>query len=136
MNSLSIDHSLCFFFFVRYPCWMTARLLLECDANVNSLNNDGNTPLHILLQSSTMSNVMKMIDLLCDAGAHLDYVNQQKQTPLELVPAYRYKIVEQLKKKMNVTQLKCLCAQIIRRKDLFYQDGILSSSLVNFVEKH
>ena len=69
MNSLSIDHSLCFFFFVRYPCWMTARLLLECDANVNSLNNDGNTPLHILLQSSTMSNVMKMIDLLCDAGA-------------------------------------------------------------------
>ena len=115
---------------------MTVRLLLECGVDVNSMNTNGDTPLHALVRNPTTSNVLKILELLFDAGAHLDYANQQRQTPLQLVPAYRYKIVEQLKKRMHVAQLKCLCAQMIRRKEIIYQNGLLSSSLVNFLQKH
>jgi ankyrin repeat protein len=114
---------------------MTTRLLIDCHANVNALDIDGNTPLHILVQNMSSTNVFKTIDLLCDAGIHLDYVNNKRQTPLESVSPYRFKTIEWLKAKMTVFRLKCLCAQIIQRQQLSYQN-LLSTSLVNFVQKH
>lgn len=122
--------------FFRYPCWMTARLLLECGIDVNHLNINRDTALHIFARNSTISHRLRMIDLLYVAGVHLDYVNKQKQTALELIPNNQHEIIEELKKKMNVTRLKCLCAQRIRREEFFYQNSLLSKSLVNFVEKH
>jgi len=114
---------------------MTTRLLIDCGADVNALDIDGNTPLHILVRNTSSSNVIKIIDIFYNAGAHLDYVNKKGQTPLESVSSYRFKIIERLKKKMNVSRLKCLCARVIRQQQ-FSIETILSTSLVNFVHKH
>ncbi|CAF3562034.1 unnamed protein product [Rotaria sp. Silwood1] len=122
-------------FSIDYPCWMTARLLIDCSADVNALNFNENTPLHELVQSISSSNVLQIIDLLCNAGAHLDYVNKQGQTPLQLVSSSRIKIIERLKKKMDVIRLKCCCARLIRQQQFSYEN-IFSTSLVNFVRKH
>ncbi|CAF4175783.1 unnamed protein product, partial [Rotaria sordida] len=122
-------------FSIDYPCWMTTRLLIDCNADVNALDLNGNTPLHTLVQNISSSNVLKTIDLLCNAGAHLDYVNKDGQTPLQLVPSFRIKIIERLKKKMDVICLKCCCARLIRQQQFSYQN-ILSNSLIAFVRKH
>jgi Fem-1 family protein b len=114
---------------------MTTRLLIDCHADVNALDIDRNTPLHILVRNMSSMNVFKMIDLLCDGGAHLDCVNNKRQTPLESVSIYRLKTIEWLKTKITVFRLKCLCAQIIQRQQLSYENS-LSISLINFVQKH
>ncbi len=76
-----------------------------------------------------------MIDLLCDAGAHLDYVNKKGQTPLESIYPLKISTIQCLKKRIDVIRLKCLCARIIRHQQ-FSIENILSKSLVNFVQKH
>jgi Fem-1 family protein b len=113
---------------------MTARLLIECGANVDTLDSNKNTPLHILVQNIPRSDVLKTIDLLCDAGAHLDYVNEEGQTALNSVPSFHIEISQHLKEKMGVTRLKCLCARLIQQQ--FSYQNILPTSLVNFVQKH
>ncbi len=114
---------------------MTTRLLIDCGADVNAEDIDGNTPLHILVRNTSSSTVLKMIDLLSDAGAHLDYVNKRRRTPLGSTLPSGSKINDRLKKRMNVMRLKCLCAQIIQKQQVPYEN-LLTISLVNFVQKH
>jgi Fem-1 family protein b len=114
---------------------MTIDLLINCGADVDAMDFDGNTPLHILLRNFSSSHVFKIIDILCNAGAHLDYVNKKGHTPLKLVSRFHKKVTEELKKKMDVIRLKCSCARLIRQQQFSYQN-ILSTSLVNFIQKH
>ncbi|CAF2575341.1 unnamed protein product [Rotaria sp. Silwood2] len=122
-------------FSIDYPCWMTTRLLIDCSADVNDLDLNRNTPLHKLVQNISSSNVLQIIDILCNAGAHLDYVNIQGQTPLQSVVSFRFKIIERLKKKIDVIRLKCCCARLIRQYKFSYEN-MFSTSLVDFVRKH
>ena len=114
---------------------MTTRLLIGCGANVNVFDSDGNTPLHNLVKNISTTDVFKMIDLLYNAGAHLDYINSKGQTPLQLVPLLPIKIIEHLKKKMDVIRLKCCCARLIRQQKLSYEN-IFSTALICFIRKH
>ena len=113
---------------------MTTRLLIECGANVDALDSNENTPLHVLIQKGRTSDVLKTIDVLCDAGAHLDYVNKEGQTALSSVSSFHIEISQYLKDKIGVVRLKCLCARLIKQQ--FSYENILSTSLVNFVQKH
>jgi hypothetical protein len=70
---------------------MTIDLLIHCGADVDAMDFDGNTPLHILLRNFSPSYVFKIIDILCNAGAHLDYVNKKGHTPLKLVSRFHKK---------------------------------------------
>jgi Fem-1 family protein b len=114
---------------------MTTRLLIDCGADVDALNSNRKTPLHLVVQNRTSSNVLEIVDLLCNAGAHLDYVNKNGQTPLQSLRSYRCDMIEYLKEKMSVIRLKCLCARIVRQQQ-FPIENILCTSLVNFVQKH
>ncbi|CAF3830950.1 unnamed protein product [Rotaria sp. Silwood1] len=120
---------------INYPCWMTVRLLLNCGANVEILDSNKNTPLHIIVQNVSIFNVIIIIDILCNFGAHLDYVNNKGQIPIELVPSFQNEIIQHLKEKMGIRQLKCICAHLIKKECLLYRK-FLSTSLFNFVEKH
>jgi Fem-1 family protein b len=110
----------------------TARILLQCGADVNANDAMRNTPLHIFVSNNDSICDESILKLLCDAGAHLDYVNALGETAFDL--ATNSIIKKQLKSQMYLS-LKCLCARLIQKNNLPFH-GKFSTSLVNFVEKH
>ncbi len=109
----------------------TTRILLQWGAAVNAFDTVRNTPLHILV-SNKLACEESILNLLYDTGAHLDYANALGKTPLDLATASN--VNQWIKSKMNLN-LKCLCARLIRKKNVPFQDEI-AVSLVDFVKKH
>lgn len=74
-------------FFTRFPCDATARLLIQCGADVNAMDNERNTPLHFIVQyEKPISDFMTLHSIIIDlveAGAHMDTVNSQGKTPFD-----------------------------------------------------
>lgn len=70
---------------IRFPCAATAKLLIRCGANVNAMDSQRNTPLHIIVQyEKPISDFMTLHAIILDlvkAGAHMDTVNSQGKTP-------------------------------------------------------
>ncbi len=122
-------------FLFSYPCWMTTHLLLNCGAYVDIFDINRNTPLHRLVQNSLSIDIIMIINILCNFGAHLDYVNNQGQIPLELIGISQNEIIRYLKEKMGVRRLKCICARLIQKESLQYQN-LFSTSLISFTQKH
>ena len=106
--------------------------MLQCGSNVNAIDSTRNTPLHIFVSNNESICDESILKLLFNAGAHADYVNALGETPLDLAtnPTIKY----QLKFRMHQS-LKCLCARLIRKNKLSF-DGKVTSSLVNFIERH
>ncbi|CAF2535841.1 unnamed protein product [Rotaria sp. Silwood2] len=116
----------------KYPCLVTARTLLQCGADVNEPDAMRNTPLHIFLSNSITCDET-IIKLLCDAGAHLDYVNIRRETAIDVAPDV-VAIRQLLKSKMK-SSLKCLCARLIQHNNVPFRRNI-PILLVRFVEEH
>ncbi|CAF3416760.1 unnamed protein product [Rotaria sp. Silwood1] len=115
----------------KYPCLQTTRILLQSGASVNTFDAIRNTPLHIIA-SSRSANHDSILNLLCDAGAHLDFANTFGETPIDLATIPN--LHQQLKSRMKLS-LKCLCAQLIRKRNVSFRDKV-AIPLINFVEKH
>ena len=75
------------------------------------------------------------MDVLYQAGAHMDHVNDKGQTPFELIPPDNVGVVEHFKEILGVRSFKCICARLTQREKLYYDD-ILSKVLTHFVQKH
>lgn len=116
---------------LRYPCYNTVRTLLQCGADPNASDAIGNTPLHIFVSNVCVYNE-KILQLLCDAGAHLDYTNALEETPVNIISRVDLKQLVQTKTKIK---LKCICARLIRREHIQYQEQI-PRTLVDFVQRH
>lgn len=123
-------------FSIRYPCHKTIGLLLQCGANIDAIDSEKDTSLHLIAQrKDDIENVLFIINLLCDSnGAHPDCINNRGRTPIEL--ASNVHVKEHLREKIGVGRLKCLCARFIRHREIDFQNYQFSSSLVNFIEKH
>ncbi|KAK9883902.1 hypothetical protein WA026_004844 [Henosepilachna vigintioctopunctata] len=71
----------------KFPCAETTRLLIQCGADVNAMDIDGNTPLHVIVNyHKPISDFMTLHSIITDlmeAGAHVDCVNKNGETPLE-----------------------------------------------------
>lgn len=71
----------------RFPCAETTELLIRCGANVNAMDNDGNTPLHLIVNYhkaiSDFRTLCSIINVLTENGAHMDCVNKRGETALE-----------------------------------------------------
>ena len=65
---------------------VVARLLLERGADVNVLNDENQTPLHLACYFGRV----KLVQILLDAGANVDMKNDQGQTALHVVSGGRY----------------------------------------------
>ncbi|UJR20551.1 hypothetical protein I4U23_023678 [Adineta vaga] len=121
---------------VNYPCPITARLLITCGTNVDVLDTNKNTPLHLLVQNHSLAEeILPMMDILYHSGAHMDHVNNKGETPFELIPSNRIEVAQHFKELMSVRSLKCTCARLIQKEHPYYEQ-ILPKVLIHFVQKH
>lgn len=78
---------LSYLFFLRFPCANTVELLIGIGADVNAMDHYRNTPLHLIVTYNQPINdfltLHSIITDLTEAGAHIDIVNSNGETPME-----------------------------------------------------
>lgn len=121
----------CVFLIFRYPCLLTARMLVQCGADINATDSIRSTPLHILVSNWITCDEI-LLKFLCDNGAHLDCVNTLRETAMDLIS--NGNTMQLLKSKMKLS-LKCICARLIQNSNVSYH-GKIPISLTKFVEEH
>ena len=71
----------------KLPCVETMKLILHAGGDVNAVNTEGNTPLHLAVkfkpQPEEMAILREMLLLLLDIGADPKLENENDQTPLD-----------------------------------------------------
>ena len=109
----------------------TVQLLLNCGADIDARDARRNTPLQVLVGNSSEPDEA-LVNLLCDRGAHLDCVNADGETALDIGSSLKIKAL--LKARMQIS-LKCLCARLIRMNGVPFE-GRINKSLAKFVGNH
>uniref|UniRef100_A0A8C6S3X0 Protein fem-1 homolog B n=1 Tax=Neogobius melanostomus TaxID=47308 RepID=A0A8C6S3X0_9GOBI len=119
-----------------FPNAQVTKLLLDCGAQVNAVDHEGNTPLHVIVQYnrpiSDFLTLHAIIISLVEAGAHTDMANKQKKTPLDKSTTGVSEILLKTQMKMS---LKCLAARAVRQHHITYRNQI-PKTLEEFVEFH
>ena len=122
------------------PFPQLCKTFIDCGADINALDNNKNTPLHILAKSHSGTGMIayrylqESLTLLLENGAHIDSVNATGKTAMDIATTKDARTV--IRKYMEIpVQLRCLAAKTIKGHGVQYQ-GILPSSLQNFVELH
>lgn len=120
----------------KFPCAATAKLLIRCGADVNAMDNERNTPLHIIVgynkAISDFATLHSIIIDLIEAGAHMDTVNNAGDTPYDVVTTGVAKIILRPRMKLSLT---CMAAKAIKAYNLPYY-GNVPRSLESFIELH
>ncbi|XP_003697660.1 protein fem-1 homolog B [Apis florea] len=120
----------------KFPCAATAKLFICCGADVNAMDNERNTPLHIIVSYrepiSDFMTLHSIIMALIEAGAHMDIVNSNGKTPYDAVTTGVAEIILRTQTKLS---LKCMAAKAINAYNLSYC-GNVPRSLESFIELH
>ena len=125
-------------------------MLLEAGADPNLRNGDyNNTPAHCVAKNNFRLDLMALtsLELLVDAGAHLNQVNERERTALEDFRRRFHDCPDELAILENVNaksclasesdmRLTCLCAGALRRNRIVYDEEKYPSLLVPFLESH
>ena len=71
----------------KLPCIETMKLILHAGCEVNAVNNEGNTPLHLAVTfvpgSGQKETLKEMLELLLDLGSDTKRVNKNGQTAMD-----------------------------------------------------
>uniref|UniRef100_T1JE69 Protein fem-1 homolog B n=1 Tax=Strigamia maritima TaxID=126957 RepID=T1JE69_STRMM len=120
----------------NFPCAATAKLLIKCGADVNALDKDRNTPLHLIVTYqkpiTDFLTLHSIIMALIEGGAHMDTVNYKGQTPFEAATTGVAEIILRTQSKLS---LKCIAAKAVRKFNVSYQ-GQVPQTLESFIELH
>ncbi|XP_053596423.1 protein fem-1 homolog B-like isoform X1 [Microplitis demolitor] len=120
----------------KFPCCATAKLLIECGADVNAMDNDRNTPLHVIVAyEKPISDFLTLHGIvveLINAGAHVDTVNSEGKTPYD---AATTGVAEIVLRSQTQLSLKCMAAKAVKTYGLSYT-GYVPRSLESFIELH
>ncbi|XP_019768802.1 protein fem-1 homolog B isoform X2 [Dendroctonus ponderosae] len=120
----------------KFPCAETTRLLIRCGANVNAMDNERNTPLHVIVNyHKAISDFLTLHSIITDLtenGAHTDIVNNKGETPLESSTTGVAEII--LKTQIKIS-LKCMAANAVKVNNIPYR-GLVPSGLDEFIELH
>ena len=93
-------------------------LLTHCNRwiDINATESiSGNTALHISCQDDSLA----VVRYLLDAGAHIDSLNINEQTPLDVAQTNEIRAL--LKSRQTPSRLKCRCARLIIAEKIPYE---------------
>ncbi|XP_047115103.1 protein fem-1 homolog B [Schistocerca piceifrons] len=120
----------------KFPCATTAKLLIQCGADVNAMDSNRNTPLHVIVSyQKPISDFLTLHAIIMDlteAGAHMDTVNNHGETPFQAATSGVAEIILRTQTKLS---LKCMAAKAVKSFNLTYQ-GHVPQSLESFIELH
>ncbi|XP_042900716.1 protein fem-1 homolog B-like [Parasteatoda tepidariorum] len=120
----------------KFPCASTARMLIQCGADVDAVDKAGNTPLHIIVAYqkpiTDFMTLHSIITKLLDAGSHIDRVNNNGESPFDAVLTGVAEIILKTQHQLN---LKCMAARAVKKYNLNYK-GIVPFTLASFTDMH
>lgn len=116
---------------LHFPSLRVCELLLDSGIDLNAVDSDRNTALHVLLTKGHAER-----DVLCcflNSGAHLDARNSSGKTVLDL--ARCEKVQRVIHAADHVPGLQCLAARKIMEQKMQYE-GIVPKRLESFIQLH
>ena len=124
-------------FFTPFPNIAVVELLLECGANVNAVDDESNTTLHLCsealrnLKKEKHQDILKRIAvLLLNCSAHVDMVNIFGMRAADGLTSSSLEM-----NMMNLVSLKCLAANAVVNYRITYA-GYVNDLLESFVQMH
>ncbi|CAH3028246.1 unnamed protein product [Porites evermanni] len=118
------------------PCLQAVNLLLNEGFNVNVVNDEGNTPLHIAVMLEPKNDklylVTEILHLLFYGGAHHDFVNNDGKTPMDMAKTDEARMILSERGKL---ELKCISARAVKRFGIPYL-GEVPKILENYISRH
>ena len=118
------------------PCLQAVNLLLNEGFNVNVVNNEGNSPLHIAVTLEPRNDkiylLTEILRLLFDGGAHHDFVNNDGKTPMDMAKTDEARMILSERRKL---ELKCISARAVKKFGIPYL-GVVPKILENYISKH
>ena len=121
---------------VSFPNAILARLLIKCGSDVNAVDNEKNSALHVIVKYakpiSDFLTLHNIIMVLLNAGVHTDMCNKEGKTPIEISTTGVAEII--LRTQTNIS-LKCICARAVKKNQVVYK-GQLPIALEEFVDIH
>lgn len=103
--------------------------LLEVGANPNAVDKYGNTPLHAAAMNGSCPE--EALEHLLKHGAHVDYYNQARKTPLQLLASVSLTYLQP----HDYLNLQCLCAQVIESNKICYSN-MVPKEIEKFIQAH
>ena len=119
-----------------FPCLDTAKLLLQAGFNVNAINNEGNTPLHLAVNLKPKSDkihlITTLLEVLFDGGAHDNFVNNNGKTPADMAETDEALLILSERRKL---ELKCISARAVKKFGIPYL-GVVPKTLEKYISMH
>ena len=113
------------------------KLLVNVGFNVNAVNNNGDTALHLAVtlepwEDEHIQFITEILQLLFNGGAHHDFVNNDGKTPMDMAGTDEARMILSERRKL---ELKCICARAVKKFGIPYL-GVVPKTLEKYISMH
>ena len=120
-----------------HPYTGAVKCLLNAGFNVNAVNDEGNTPLHLAVTFTPWDDqdihfLTDMLQVLFDGGAHHDFVNNNGATPMDMAETDEACMILMKRRKL---ELKCITARAVKKFRVPYL-GVVPKTLEKYISMH
>ena len=119
-----------------FPSIKTVSLLLSCGANVNALDDNGDTALHVCMRQLTSDVESGLVEqtaqVLLAHQVHVDTRNKKRESVTDMSSAHPSLAGLRL---FDYVSLKCLASTVIRQHNIPFEDEI-PANLIPFLQLH
>ena len=119
-----------------FPCAETMKLLLNAGFNVNAIDKNGDTPLHLAVTfrpyNDELHILTDMLTVLLDGGAHHDFLNNRGKTAMDMAATDEARRILSERKTL---ELKCIAARAVKKFGLPYL-GVVPKVLEKYISMH